>query len=58
MAEIINLNQVRKARARIETRATAATKRVAHGRTKAEKTQAERTRKREKQALDGQKLED
>ncbi|WP_339913880.1 DUF4169 family protein [uncultured Brevundimonas sp.] len=58
MAEIINLNQVRKARAKIEAKATAATKRVAHGRTKAEKARADKTRKRETQALDGQKLED
>lgn len=50
MAELINLNKARKARARAAREAEAAENRVRHGRTKAEKTaarlEAERTARR------------
>ena len=46
MAEIINLNKARKARAKSEAKASAAENRVRHGRTKADKTlDAARTEK-------------
>jgi hypothetical protein len=46
MAEIVNLNRVRKARDKAKAKTTAAANRVAHGRTKAERnsTRAERIR--------------
>jgi hypothetical protein len=58
MADIINLNQVRKARAKAEAKAGAATNRAASGRTKAERTAAEKARIRAERLLDGQKRED
>ncbi|WP_312732952.1 DUF4169 family protein [Brevundimonas sp.] len=58
MGDIINLNRVRKDRAQTEARARAATNRVVHGRTKAEKQAAAKTRERAEKHLDGQKLED
>jgi|TARA_R110002051_G_scaffold20241_2_gene55534 hypothetical protein len=58
MAEIINLNQVRKARAKAEARAEAATNRVAAGRTKAERNAAAKAKARAERGLDGQKRED
>ncbi|MDR3508280.1 MAG: DUF4169 family protein [Caulobacteraceae bacterium] len=49
MAEIINLNKARKARAKADAAAQAATNRAKHGRTKAdklrEKAEADRTAK-------------
>ena len=53
MAEVINLNKARKARARIEAAATAETNRARHGRTKAEKTRAEADAERLGHILDG-----
>ncbi len=44
MGDIVNLNRARKDRAKAEARARAATNRVAHGRTKAEKQAAAKTR--------------
>jgi hypothetical protein len=58
MAEIINLNQIRKARARAEAKTTAATNRASRGRTKAERTAAEKEKARAERLLDGQKRED
>ena len=58
MGEIVNLNRVRKDRAKAETRATASANRAAHGRTKAEQTRAETERERAARLLDGSKLED
>jgi len=58
MAEIINLNQARKARAKADAKAAAAGNRVAHGRTKAERTAADKERARAERLLDGQKRED
>jgi hypothetical protein len=53
MADLVNLNRARKARAAAERKAGAAENRILHGRTKAEKTrdalQAEQARKQ----LDG-----
>jgi hypothetical protein len=58
MAEIVNLNRLRKAKARADKDQQAEANRVAFGRTKAEK-QAERQRaERQRAALDGKKLED
>ena len=58
MGEIINLNRVRKDRAKAATRASAATNRVVHGRSKAERVQADAERARADRQLDGSKLED
>ncbi|QDH73772.1 DUF4169 family protein [Brevundimonas sp. M20] len=58
MGEIVNLNRFRKDRARAEAKATAATNRATHGRTKGEKTKADKERTRAEQLLDGSKLED
>ena len=57
MAEVVNLNRARKARARAEDKAQAAQNRVAHGRTKAERTAAEAAAAAEARRLDGHKRE-
>ncbi len=57
MGEIINLNRARKTRAKAEDKALAANNRVAHGRSKAEKTLSALERHRAEKQLDGQKLE-
>lgn len=53
MAELVNLNKARKARARAETRSTAAANRVVFGRTKAEKAQARQEQAQARRTLDG-----
>lgn len=58
MAEIINLNKVRKARAKAGARAEAVTNRAASGRTKAERDATSKARARAARLLDGQKRED
>ena len=58
MGEIVNLNRVRKDRARADAKATAAANRAAHGRTKAERSRVETERERAARLLDGSKLED
>ena len=58
MGEVVNLNRVRKERAKAEARTTAAAKRATHGRTKAERTRAVKERTRADRLLDGSKLED
>jgi len=58
VAEIINLNQARKARDKADAKDRAAQNRVAHGRTKAEKTAAKINADRAKRLLDGAKRED
>lgn len=58
MGEVVNLNRVRKDRAKAEARATASVNRVAHGQTKAERTRAETERERAARLLDGSKLEE
>ena len=58
MGEVVNLNRVRKERAKAEARVAAKTNRAAHGRTRAERTRAETERERAARLLDGSKLED
>jgi hypothetical protein len=57
MAEIVNLNRARKAKARGEAQATGAANRIAHGRTKAEKQAAQAETERRARDLDGAKRE-
>ena len=58
MAEIVNLRQARKDRARAAKDARAAKNRTQFGRTKAAKGEAEAERTRAETRLDGKKLED
>ena len=58
MAEPINLNRARKAKARAAGKAQAAENRVAFGRTKAEKTVSKLEAERARRELDGKKRED
>ena len=58
MGEVVNLNRARKQRARTVTKATAASNRAAHGRTKGERAQVEAERARVERLLDGAKRED
>jgi len=58
MGEVVNLNRVRKDRAKAEAKATAAANRAAHGQTKTEKTKTAKERARAEKLLDGSKLED
>ena len=53
MAEIVNLNKARKARAKQEAEAQAAANRVKHGRNKAEKANDARAEARRQALLDG-----
>jgi hypothetical protein len=53
MAELVNLNRVRKDRARKAAEKTAAANRVVHGRTKAEKALAEARDEQRQRLLDG-----
>ena len=55
MAEIINLNRVRKARTKVEAKASAAANRAAHGRTRQARDVAETERDRAARLLDGAK---
>ena len=52
MAEIVNLNKTRKAKAKADRAAQAKENRVAFGRTKAEKNKAEAQRKLDARKLD------
>lgn len=58
MAELINLNRARKAKARAADKTTAAENRVRFGRTKAEKSAADLERVRAERRLDGHARED
>jgi hypothetical protein len=58
MGEVVNLNRVRKERAKAEARAAAKANRAAHGRTRAEQTKADKARERAEKLLDGSKLDD
>ena len=58
MGEIVNLNRVRKDRAKAEARTTAAANRGAHGRSKAERTKTAKERAAADRLLDGSKRED
>ncbi len=59
MAEIVNLRQARKGKAREEKQARAADKRARFGRTKAERRETEAAAKgaRAEKSLDGKKLD-
>ena len=57
MAEIVNLNKARKARAKAERQAEAAANRVKHGRTGAEKAADRTAEARRRALLDGARLE-
>ena len=58
MGEVINLRTARKAKARRDKEAQAATNRALHGRTKAERAADDATRERLQSTLDGAKRED
>lgn len=58
MGDVVNLNRVRKARARVEARMTADANRAKFGRTKAEKARDRIEKDRAEALLDGAKLED
>ena len=58
MAEIVNLNRVRKARDKAVAKVDAAANRVAHGLTKAQRDTARAERERASRLLDQSKLED
>ena len=58
MAEIINLNKARKAKARAEAKSTAAANRAANGRSRADRTVSEIEKRRVDRLLDGAKRED
>ena len=58
MAEIINLNRVRKARAKSEAEINAANNRVRFGRTRAEKEADRLEAERRKKELDGKKQDE
>ncbi|MDP3858812.1 MAG: DUF4169 family protein [Stagnimonas sp.] len=57
MAELVNLNKARKARARAEAERLAAENRVRHGRTKAQKQQDAAETDAMRRRLDGLKLD-
>lgn len=57
MAEIVNLNRARKAKARNQAQATAAANRIVHGRTTTEKQAAKAEAERRARDLDGTKRE-
>lgn len=58
MADVVNLNRARKARARAADKAKAAENRVRFGRSKAEKAASNLDRIRAERALDGHERED
>ena len=58
MGEVVNLNRVRKDRAKAEKKADAAANRAAHGAPKAARTRAAKERASADRLLDGSKLED
>jgi hypothetical protein len=57
MAEIVNLNRARKAKARAEKEKTAEANRVAHGTPKAQRKLTKAQEKQAEQRLSGHKLE-
>ncbi len=58
MADVVNLNRVRKARDKAQAKAAASGNRAAHGLTKAERDLARKTRERAERAIDGHKRDD
>jgi len=57
VAEIINLNRARKARAKVEAKSAAAGNRAKHGRTRLDRQTAKTERERSSRLLDGAKRE-
>lgn len=57
MADVINLKQTRKAKARLEKEKQAAQNRALHGQTKAEKQKRKREAEKAARSLDGHKLD-
>lgn len=57
MADIVNLNRVRKGRRRQEAAERAATNRALHGRSNSDRRQAESERRRLSRELDGKRLD-
>jgi hypothetical protein len=58
MGVVINLNQVRKARAKAEAEKQADTNRAVHGTPKAEKKKSRSAKKKSEEQLEGKRLED
>jgi len=58
MAEIVNLNRMRKAKARAEDESRAEVNRVKYGRTKAQKENDRRAQERSARLHQGKKLEE
>lgn len=58
MAELINFNKARKAKARAADRSQAAENRIRFGQTKGEKLASKLDAERARRALEGKKLED
>jgi hypothetical protein len=58
MAEIVNLNKARKAKAKTESESRAAANRAKYGRTKAEKDNDRRAEERRQAVLAGKELDD
>lgn len=58
MAEIVNLRRVRKLRARADAEKSAAQNRALHGRTRAERDQAESADRKLRDHVDGHRRED
>jgi hypothetical protein len=58
MGEIVNLNRVRKDRAKAEAKAAAKANRASHGQSKADRKSAEKERSRVDRLLDGSKLDE
>jgi hypothetical protein len=58
MAEIVNLNRMRKATARAEDESRAQANRIKYGRTKAEKENDRRAEERNARQHEGKKLEE
>jgi len=58
MAEIVNLNRARKARAKADAKRTAEANRLTFGRTKTERLSAQKDRDRDAARLDGHKLDE
>ncbi len=57
MGDVVNFNKARKAKARVDAKATAEANRAKFGRTKAEKTRDRIDRARIEKTVDGAKLE-
>ena len=58
MADVVNLNKLRKAKAQAEQKAVAAQNRARFGRTKADKTKAEAEQRLSDKRLDGHERKD